>query len=35
MANARTSLDGGSEGQKGQHGSFLEGGLGLEGLIDF
>lgn len=32
MANAGTSVDGGDEEQEGQHGTFLEAGLGLAEL---
>lgn len=33
MANAGAPMDGGDEVQEGQHGSFPEASLGLEGLI--
>jgi len=32
VANARTSVDGGDEGQKGEYGTLFEAGVGLERL---
>ena len=32
MANARTPVDDGDEGEESQHGTFPEASLGLEGL---